>query len=86
MQVKTWDDAKQEDVVMVVVTANSNEILMQKPLREILGVNLFTWGSWAGDVERTDVWSDGGADSVRQLNLVANARWSQKVENGTLVK
>jgi hypothetical protein len=45
---------------------------------------MFTWATWAGDVERTDVWSDGGADSVRQLNLVANARWSQKVENGTL--
>jgi len=57
---------------------------MQKPLEEILGINMFTWASWAGDTERTDVWSDGGADSVRGLNLVANARWSQKVENGTL--
>jgi hypothetical protein len=84
LQVKVWDEEKQEDVVMVVVTANGNEILMQKPLREILGINMFSWASWAGDVERTDCWSDGGADSVRQLNLVANARWSQKVENGTL--
>ena len=57
---------------------------MQKPLEEILGINMFSWASWAGDTERTDVWSDGGADSVRGLNLVANARWSQKVENGTL--
>jgi hypothetical protein len=85
MQVKVWDEAKQEEVVMVVVTANSNQILMQKPLRDILGINMFSWASWAGDVERTDVYSDGGADSVRGLNLVANARWSQKVENGTLV-
>jgi hypothetical protein len=84
MQIKLWDDAKKEDVVTVVVTGQSNQVLMQKPLREILGINLFTWASWAGDVERTDVWSDGGADSVRGLNLVANARWSQKVENGTL--
>src|SRR5205807_2211983 len=76
--------AKKEDVVTVVVTGNGTEILMQKPMREILGVNRYTWASWAGDVERTDVYSDGGADSVRQLNLVANARWSQKVENGTL--
>ena len=53
-------------------------------MEEILGVNMYTWASWAGDVERTDCWSDGGADSIRQLNLVANARWSQKVENGTL--
>lgn len=84
LQVKVWDEAKQEDVVMVVVTANGDQILMQKPMREILGINRFTICTWAGDVERTDVWSDGGADSVRQMNLVANARWSQKVENGTL--
>lgn len=84
MQIKLWDDAKQEDVVTVVVTGNASEILMQKPMRDILGVNRYTIASWAGDTERTDLWSDGGADSVRQLNLVANARWSQKVENGML--
>lgn len=85
MQVKLWDDEKKEDVVTVVVTGNGSQILMQKPMRDILGVNRYTIASWSGDTERTDVWSDGGADSVRQLNLVANARWSQKVENGTLV-
>lgn len=94
-QYKSWDDAKQEDVTMVCVTGNGNEILMDRPLTDILGENIqdilksygmaFTWASWAGDTERTDIWSDGGADSVRGLNLVANARWSQKVENGTLV-
>jgi len=85
LQVKIWDESEKRDVVMVVVTANGNEILMQKPLEDILGINEFSWASWAGDVERTDSWSDGGADVVRPLNLVANARWSQKVENGTLV-
>ena len=95
MQYKSWDDETQQDITMVCVTANGNEILMDKPITELLGENLldilksyglaYTWASWAGDVERTDVWSDGGADSVRGLNLVANARWSQKVENGTLV-
>jgi hypothetical protein len=84
MQYKSWDETKKEDVIMVCVTANNTEILIDKPMCDILGVNIYTWASWAGDVERTDAWSDGGADSVRQLNLVANARWSQKVENGTL--
>jgi hypothetical protein len=84
MQIKVWDEAKKRDTVMVIVSGNSDEILMQKPLKDILGINIFTWASWAGDVERTDCWSDGGADSVRGLNLVANARWSQKVENGQL--
>jgi hypothetical protein len=85
MQEKVWDEDEKREIVMVVVTANANQILMQEPLEEILGINMLSWASWAGDTERTDVWSDGGADSVRQLNLVANARWSQKVENGTLV-
>ena len=83
-QKKIWDPERNEDVVVVIVSANGNEILMQKPMEEILDINRYTWASWAADVERTDCWSDGGADSVRQLNLVANARWSQKVENGTL--
>lgn len=83
-QVKVWDEENKEFVVMVVITGQGNQILMQKPMREILGINRFSWCSWAGDVERTDIWSDGGADAIRGLNLVANARWSQKVENGTL--
>jgi hypothetical protein len=84
LQVKLWDEARQEDVVYVVVTGESNQILMQKPMEEILNVNFFTFCTWASDVERTDVWSDGLADVVRPMNQVANVRWSQKVENGTL--
>jgi hypothetical protein len=83
-QIKVWDETEQEDVVVVVVTANGTNILMQKPLREILGVNFYTFCSWASDIERTDIWSDGLADVVRPMNQVANVRWSQKVENGTL--
>ena len=94
MQYKSWDPDTKADITMVCVTANGNEILMDRPITDLLGANLldilkqyglaYTWASWAGDLELTDVWSDGGADSVRGLNLVANARWSQKVENGTL--
>jgi hypothetical protein len=82
-QVKLWDPEEKKLVVVVAVTCMS-EILMQKPMKNLLGVNFVTFCSWAGDVERTDWWSDGMADSVRQLNQVANARVSQKVENGTL--
>ena len=39
------DPDKQEDVVMVCVTANGTEILMDKPMREILGVNIYTWAT-----------------------------------------
>ncbi len=46
-QMKVWDEAKQEDVVHVVVTAQSNQILLDKPLRDILGINEYTWVTWA---------------------------------------
>ena len=39
---------------------------------------------WGDDIERTDLYSDGVADIVRQANKVANAWFSQLVENRTL--
>jgi DNA-binding cell septation regulator SpoVG len=83
-QIKVWDEAKQEDVVHIVVTANGTEILMDKPLREILGVNFFTLCTWADDIERTDFWSDGIADVVRVPNQILNAYFSQMITNGLL--
>ena len=65
IQQKVWDETRGEDVVMVIVTANGNEILMQKPLEDILAINTFSWASWAGDTERTDIWSDGGDQEYR---------------------
>src|ERR1035441_5871356 len=49
IQQKVWDETRGEDVVMVIVTANGNEILMQKPLEDILAINTFSWASWAAD-------------------------------------
>lgn len=83
-QMKVWDEAKQEDVVHVVVTAQGNTILMDKPLRDILGINEYTWVTWASDVERTDFWSDGMADIVRTPNQILNVYFSQMTENGVL--
>ncbi|HEY0140403.1 MAG TPA: hypothetical protein VGF48_05870 [Thermoanaerobaculia bacterium] len=83
-QMKVWDEAAKEDVVHVVVTANNNQILMDKPLRDILGVNEYTWVSWASDVDRLDFWSDGTADVVRVPNQIMNVYFSQLIENGVL--
>jgi hypothetical protein len=55
MQYRVWDADAQEDEVRVCITANANQILMDKPMKEILGVNMYTWASWAGDVEATDL-------------------------------
>ncbi len=53
-QMKVWHPDERMDVIHVVVTANGSEILMDKPLRDILGINFFTWrsatacGEWEG--------------------------------------
>lgn len=82
-QRKEWNAEKGEVEVIVYVTAEG-ETLTRKPLREILGVNFYTWESWASDVERTDFWSDGEADVVRGPNQVLNVWYSQLAENRTL--
>jgi hypothetical protein len=83
-QIKVWHEDEKKDVIHVVVTANQTEILMDKPLRDILGVDFFTWTTWADDIERTDFWSDGIADIVRVPNQVLNVYFSQLIENGVL--
>jgi hypothetical protein len=83
MQYREWDETNKEFVVRVAVRADS-EILMDKPLREILGINRYNYITWAGDLERTDFWSDGEGDIVRVPNQILNVWLSQLVENRTL--
>ncbi len=81
-QWKIWGNA--EDVVHVIVTAESQQIIMDKPLREILNVNFLLWTSWCHDPDATDVYPDGAGDIVRVPNQILNAYFSQLVENGLL--
>jgi len=83
-QRKVWHPDEQQDVIHVIVTANGSEILMDKPLRELLGVNFFLWSGWTDDPEATDIYSDGTADIVRVPNQILNVYFSQLVENGVL--
>lgn len=81
--VKVWDESAQEDKIVLCVTAES-QILMQKPLEEIMGVNFYPFVTWTDDIERTDFWSDGWADVARVPNQILNVWLSQLVENRTL--
>lgn len=80
---RLWDDVKQESYIQVVTTCNAQN-LMSKKLSEVLGVNFFPISTWADDVERADIWSDGVGDIVRTPNKVLNSFFSQLVENRTL--
>ena len=73
------------------VEAEEQEILMKKPLEEVIGTTKthywqthLPYVTWADDLERQDFWSDSIADIVRPANKVLNAWFSQLVENRTL--
>jgi hypothetical protein len=83
IQQKVWHPDTREEVIHVIVTAEGRK-LMEKPLRDILGVNFFTWTSWTDDVEATDWNCDGVGDVVRVPNQILNVYFSQLVENGVL--
>lgn len=81
--VKEWNGVAQEEIIHVIVTADT-EILMAKPLKEILNINFFPYVTWSSDPERNDHYPDGTADIVRTPNQVLNVWFSQLVENRTL--
>lgn len=73
------------------VVAQDMKIIFNKPLEQVIGVTKdnfwrdhFPYCSWADQLERQDFWSDAVADSLRQINKVINAWYSQEVENRTL--
>lgn len=85
------DGNKMESQIFLYVECDDMEILMKKPLEEIIGVTKDHWwrkhypyNSWADDLERQDFWSDSAGDIVRPANKVLNADYSQLVENRTL--
>jgi hypothetical protein len=86
---KEKDDRSER--IYLYVEADDQQILMKKPLDEIIGKTKddfwqthFPYNSWADDVDKQDVWTDGIADMLRNPNKILNAWWSQMVENRTL--
>ncbi len=88
--VRLWNEDVKEMEYFFVVKAE-DKILMTKPLEEVLGetsdhywknhLPIITWGD---DIERNDIYPDGVADIIRTPNKIANAWFSQLVENRTL--
>ena len=82
---------KVDDQIWMYVEADDQEILMKKPLEEVIGVTKdhfwrthFPYESWADDIERQDFWTDGVGDIVKTPNKILDAWMSQLVENRTL--
>jgi hypothetical protein len=81
--IKEWDTEEEEMMIRYVVMAY-DVILLNKPLKEVMGINFYPFVSWASDVEALDFWSDGVVDIVRPVNKVLNVWASQMIENRTL--
>ena len=84
-------EENEDEQIYLYVEADDREILMKKPLEEIIGTtedhfwqNHYPYNTWADDLERQDFWSDAIADMVRTPNKVLNSWFSQLVENRTL--
>lgn len=81
--IKKLDPKDGKHHIFIRVVANNVTIFAER-LLDYLGVDFFPFVTWASDVDRTDIWSDGVADIVRIPNKVLNAWFSQLVENRTL--
>lgn len=81
--IKLWDEKSKRLKIWVYTTAGTIT-LMKKPLEDLFGINFFPFITWADDIEKTDIWSDGMGDVVRTPNKILNSWFSQMVENRTL--
>lgn len=81
--IKLWDEKSERLVIYLRVTAEGIT-LMSKPLEDIFGINFFPFITWADDIEKTDLWSDGMGDVVKTPNKILNSFFSSMIENRTL--
>lgn len=80
---KVWDKTDKEFHLHVIIMADS-EILMAKPLKEMLGIDFYPFVTWSDDPERLDHYPDGVADIARTPNKLLNAMISALAENRIL--
>ena len=81
-----WEKDKFVPYVVVVATGSTESaaILFKKPLKKVLGIEKWPFTTWADDMELSDYWSDGKADTIRTPNKILNIWLSQLLENRTL--
>lgn len=81
--IRLWDEESKRLVIHLRITADGIT-LFKKPLEDMFGINFFPFITWADDIEKTDIWSDGMGDIIRTPNKILNSWFSQMVENRVL--
>lgn len=89
--IKEYNKKSKQDEITYAVVAEDMFELYKAPLEECIGKTSdhfwqshYPYTTWGDETERTDFWNDGVADTLRTLNKILNAFFSQKVENRTL--
>jgi hypothetical protein len=77
---KVWDLSDTQEHWHVIVKCD-NEILMAKPLLELMNIDFLPFVTWSDDPERNDHYPDGIADIARTPNKLLNAMISALAEN-----
>ena len=67
-----------------ILYADTEIILIEASLKDLIGVDFWPYVSWAEDVETSDWYSDGLGDLILTPNKLLNIWFSQLVENRTL--
>lgn len=78
-----WNEDEKRFVRHLRVIAMDSVVLLDKPLKEAVGITRVPIITWASDPDLNDIWSDGIADSVRTFNKITNMYISQDLENRT---
>lgn len=79
-----WDEKEEKFVRTLVIVGADNVILLNEPLKDVIGVEFYPFTTWGDDVDISDFWSDGVCDLVRTPNRIMNIWLSQLLENRTL--
>lgn len=78
-----WSEEEKKFIRHLRVIATDSVVLLDKPLKEAIGISSIPIVTWASDPDAVDFWSDGIADSVRTFNKITNMYISQDLENRT---
>lgn len=79
-----WDTKTSDFERRVVTYADDTIELLDEPLKELIGVEVWPFEFWTSDTETNDIYPDGIADMVRPINKIVNVWFSQQVENRTI--
>lgn len=78
-----WHEDVKRFIRHIRVIATDSVLLLDKPLKDAIGISKIPIVTWASDPDAVDFWSDGIADSVRTINKVINMYFSQDLESRT---